>query len=123
MKKALERMSEAFSYLFFNENPNYVVLAEIGYSMFMWRKLQIFTLHFLDNLVLTEISVAELFLQLKKFLMEESKKLYEKSVGEKLNMLSYKWKNQVKASRSKIISNLVEQVELQGVFLKMTRVF
>lgn len=114
--KAVERMSEAFSYLFFNEHPNYIALVEIGYSMFMWKKLQIFTLQFLDNLVLTETSVEELFVVLKKFLMEESKKLYGKSIGKKLNMLNYKWKNQVKASKNTMLSHLIEKVELQGHF-------
>lgn len=114
--RAVERMSEAFSYLFFNEHPNYIALTEIGYSKFMWKKLQIFTLQFLDNLVLTETSVAELFIALKKFLMEESKKLYGKSIGKKLHMLSYDWKNQVKTSKSTMLSHLIEQLELQGNF-------
>ncbi|MGG0332479.1 ATP-dependent helicase [Priestia megaterium] len=112
--KAVERMAEAFSYLFFNEHPSYVALSEIEYNMFMWKKMQIFTLHFLDNLILTETSVADLFSQVKSFLSDSSKKLYGKSIGKKLIILNYKWKNQVKTSKSTMLSHLIDQIELQG---------
>jgi DNA helicase-2/ATP-dependent DNA helicase PcrA len=112
--KAIDRMAEAFSYLFFNEHPNFVALSEIGYDKFMWKKLQIFTLQFLDNLDLTETSVANLFLKVKEFLSEESKKLYGKPIGKKILMLNYKWKNQTIASKSTMVSLLIEQVELQN---------
>lgn len=112
--QAVEKMNEAFSYLFFNENPNFVALSEIGYDKFMWKKLQIFTLFFLDSLVLTEISVASLFLQMKNFLSGESKKLYGKTIGRKIATLNYKWKNQTRAANSTMISKLIEHLELQS---------
>lgn len=113
--QAVEKMNEAFSYLFFNESPNFVALSEIGYDKFMWKKLQIFTLFFLDSLVLTEISVESLFLEMKKFLSEESKKLYGKTIGRKIVTLNYKWKNQARAAKSTKISELIEHLELQSV--------
>lgn len=112
--QAVEKMSEAFSYLFFNEHPNFVSLSEIGYDKFMWKKLQIFTLYFLENLVLTEISIASLFLLLKEFLSAQSKKLYCKSIGRKILMLNYNWKNQSRAAKNTMVSHLIEQVELQN---------
>lgn len=112
--QAVEKMSETFSYLFFNEHPNFVSLSEIGFDRFMWKKLQVFTLSFLDNLVLTEISVASLFLQVKEFLSSQSKKLYNKSIGRKILMLNYKWKNQSIAAKNTMVSHLVEQIELQN---------
>lgn len=112
--KAVEKMDEAFSYLFFNEHPSYISLSEIEYNTFMWKKIQIFTLHFLDNLILTETSVADLFLEVKSFLLDSSKKLYGKSIGKKLAILNYKWKKQVKASKSTMLSHLIDQIELQG---------
>ncbi|QNK89865.1 ATP-dependent helicase [Sporosarcina sp. resist] len=112
--QAVERMSEAFSYLFFNEHPNFVALSEIGFDKFMWKKLQIFTLFFLDNIDLTEISVASLFLQVKEFLSVQSKKLYDISIGRKILMLNYKWKNQSRAAKNTMVSHLLEQVELQS---------
>jgi len=116
IEKAINRMAEAFSHLFFNEHPNYVSLSEIGYNRFMWKKLQIFTLHYVDNLVLTETTVADLFLQIKEFLSKTSKNLYGKPIGTKIRMLNYKWKNQIKMSKSTMVSHLVEQVESQADF-------
>jgi DNA helicase II / ATP-dependent DNA helicase PcrA len=113
LEKAVERMSEAFSYLFFNEHPNFVTIAEIEYDNFMWKKLQIFTLQFLDSLVLSEISVENLFIQLKNFLSEQSKKQFGKSIGRKILMLNYDWNNQVRASKNTMLLSLIEQVELQ----------
>ncbi len=105
---SVEKMAEALSYLIFNEHPSFVSLAEIGYNKFMWRKLQIFTLHFLIGLNLKETSVESLFIQLKEFLSEQSKKLFGKSIGNKLRMLSYDWKNQVRASKKTTVSDLLE---------------
>lgn len=85
--KAVAKMAEAFSYLFFNNPPNYISLADIGYDAFMWRKLQIFTLQYLDSLVLTETSVADLFLKVKQFVSEQSKTLYGKAIGKKIVIL------------------------------------
>lgn len=107
-EESVERMAEALSYLIFNEHPSFVSLDEIGYNKFMWKKLQIFTLHFLIGLNLTETSVDSLFIQLKEFLSEQSKKLYGKSIGNKLRMLSYNWKNQVRASKNTTVSKLLE---------------
>ncbi|MED4117026.1 ATP-dependent helicase [Priestia megaterium] len=114
--KAVERMAEAFSYLFFNEHPNYVALAEIQYDAFMWKKMHIFTLHFLDSLILTETSVEVMFQKLKEFISDTSKKLYGKPVGKKLLMLNYSWKGQVKASKSTMLSELIEQIDSQVDF-------
>ncbi|MCF2650590.1 UvrD-helicase domain-containing protein [Niallia circulans] len=107
-EESVESMAEALSYLIFNEHPSFVSLEEIGYNKFMWKKLQIFTIHFLIGLNLKETSVESLFIQLKEFLSEQSKKLYGKSIGNKLRMLSYNWKNQVKASRKITILELLE---------------
>ncbi|MFE4430436.1 ATP-binding domain-containing protein [Peribacillus butanolivorans] len=96
------------------EHPNFVALAEIEYNMFMWKKLQIFTLQFLDSLVLTETSVANLFVRVKGFLSEGSKNLYGKPIGKSILMLNYDWKNQIKTSKSTMVSHLIEQIELQS---------
>ncbi|RAS99398.1 DNA helicase UvrD [Bacillus cereus] len=111
--KAVEKMEEAFSYLFFNEMPNYINLDKIKYDWFMWRKLQVFTLPFLDNIVLTETSVADFFMQLKEFLTRTSIDTYGVSIGRNVLMLNYKWTGQINASKSTMLSYLVEQVELQ----------
>ncbi|MEC1698137.1 ATP-dependent helicase [Schinkia azotoformans] len=112
-EKAVDKTGEALSYLIFNEHPNFASLAEIGYNNFMWRKLQIYTLQFLDGSVLTETSVPELFLKTKEFLAEQSKNLYGKNIGTKIRMLNYKWKNQKIIANNTMLSHLIEQVELQ----------
>ncbi|WP_233457709.1 3'-5' exonuclease [Bacillus tropicus] len=79
----------------------------------MWRKLQVFTLPFLDNIVLIETSVADFFMQLKEFLTRTSIDTYGVSIGRNVLMLNYKWTGQINASKSTMLSYLVEQVELQ----------
>ncbi|PEZ63321.1 DNA helicase UvrD [Bacillus anthracis] len=111
--KAVEKMEEAFSYLFFNEMPNYINLAKIKYDQFMWRKLQIFTLSFLDNIVLTETSVADFFLRLKEFLTKTSMNKYGLTIGRNVLMLNHKWTGQINSSKRTMLSYLVEQAELQ----------
>ncbi|MFP7416035.1 UvrD-helicase domain-containing protein [Priestia filamentosa] len=116
--RAIEKMDEAFGYLFFNQHPQYVQLSEINYDKFMWKKMQIFTIHFLDNLILTETSVPDLFKQVKDFLSKSSKQLYNKSIGQKIVILNYNWKNQVKSSKATMLSELVEQLEIQETSLE-----
>lgn len=113
-EEAVERMSEALSYLIFNEHPGFVSLEEIGYNNFMWRKLQIFTLNFLTGLNLKETSVELFFIQLKELLSEQSKKLYGKPIGHKLRMLNYNWKSQVNAAKNTTIFDLLEDSGLSN---------
>ncbi|SEN98328.1 Superfamily I DNA or RNA helicase [Amphibacillus marinus] len=113
-KQAVERIEEAFSYLLFNEHPNFVDLASIGYDKFMWKKLQVYTLQYLDGLVLSETTVAELFEEMKDFISNLSKDLFGIPIGNKLRMLNYNWKNQVKASKGTTISQLVDQLEIES---------
>ncbi|NLR46307.1 UvrD-helicase domain-containing protein [Priestia megaterium] len=120
VNKAFEKMGEAFSYLVFNEHPNYVALSEIEYDAFMWKKLQIFTLNFLNSFEFSETSVESMFQELKDFISNTSKVMYGKSIGNKLRMLHYNWKNQVKASKSTMLSELIEQIELQVDFSENT---
>lgn len=113
-KQAVDRIEEAFSYLFFNEHPNFVDLASIGYDKFMWKKLQVYTLQYLDSLVLSETSVVELFSEMKDFISNLSKDLYGIAIGNKLRMLNYNWKNQVRASKNTTISQLIDQLEIES---------
>lgn len=112
-EQAIESIEEAFSYLVFNEHPNFVDLASIGYSKFMWKKLQVYTLQYLDSLVLTEMSVASLFEELKDYISKLSKDLFGIAIGRRLLMLNYKWKNQVRDSNRITISQLIDQLEIE----------
>lgn len=112
--QAVERIEEAFSYLFFNEHPNFVDLASIGYDKFMWKKLQVYTLQYLDSLVLSETTIAELFNKMKDFISNLSKDLYGIPIGNKLRMLNYNWKNQVMASKGTTITQLMERLEIES---------
>lgn len=112
-EQAIESIEEAFSYLVFNDHPNFVDLASIGYGKFMWKKLQVYTLQYLDSLVLTETSVANLFEELKDYISELSKDLFGIAIGRRLLMLNYKWKNQVRDSNRITISQLIDQLEVE----------
>ncbi|GLI82974.1 hypothetical protein ANABIO32_06620 [Rossellomorea marisflavi] len=112
--QAVERIEEAFSYLFFNEHPNFIDLASIGYDKFMWKKLHIYTLQFLDGLILSETTVAELFEEMKEFISNLSKELYGIPIGNKLRMLNYNWKNQGRASKGTTLSQLIDQLEIES---------
>lgn len=113
-EQAIERIEEAFSYLIFNESPHFIKLASIGYNKFMWKKLQVYTLQYLDSLTLSETAVAELFKEMKYFISNLSKDLYGIPIGNKLRMLNYKWKNQVRASRGTTTSQLIDQLEIEN---------
>lgn len=107
-EESIEKMAEALSWLIFDEHPSFVSLDGIGYNKFMWKKMQIFTINFLIGLNLNETSVELLFVKLKEFLSEQSKKLYGISIGNRLRMLNYNWKGQMKASKKINISELLE---------------
>lgn len=111
IEDAMQKIAEALSYLLFNTQSNYAPISEINYSPFMWRKLQIYTLNFIYSISFTETTVANLFLLLKRFLSEESKNLFGRSIGRKLLILNYKWKNQVAISKSITLSQLLEEVK------------
>ncbi|PED57387.1 hypothetical protein CON50_00660 [Bacillus anthracis] len=57
-------------------------------TYYMWRKLQVFTLPFLDNIVLTETSAADFFRRLKELLTRTSIDKYGVPIGRNVLMLN-----------------------------------
>ncbi|WP_336805188.1 ATP-dependent helicase [Bacillus subtilis] len=110
LDEAITYISESLSYLFFNAPPAYIKLTDIQYDAFMWKKLNVFTILYIDSLDLNQMTPDKLFVGLKEFIGETSEKVFERKVNRKLRMLDYDWKGSKKDVKTIKLSELVESL-------------
>ncbi|GLF82305.1 ATP-dependent helicase [Bacillus safensis] len=117
LNKAMDHISESLSYLVFNSHPAYVSLSEIKYDAFMWKKLNVFVLHFLTNPEIENFNPNNLFETLKTYLANQSIEVFKLRIGRKLKMLDYDWNSQkrmvTKIKVSDLINDIVNEVNEQ----------
>ncbi len=110
LDEAINYISESLSYLFFNTHPAYIKLTDIQYDAFMWKRLNVFTLLYIDSLDITQMTPDKLFVELKEFISETSEKIFERKVNRKLLMLNYDWKGVKRIVKTIKLSELIESL-------------
>ncbi|MGY8611339.1 3'-5' exonuclease, partial [Bacillus altitudinis] len=110
LNKAMDHISESLSYLVFNSHPAYVSLSEIKYDAFMWKKLNVFVLHFLTNPEIENFNPNNLFETLKIYLANQSIEVFKLKIGRKLKMLDYDWNGQKRTVAKIKINDLINDI-------------
>ncbi|MCR6473853.1 UvrD-helicase domain-containing protein [Bacillus safensis] len=110
LDEAINYISESLSYLFFNTHPAYIKLTDIQYDALMWKRLNVYTLLYIDSLDINQVTPDKLFVELKEFISKTSEKVFERKINRKLRMLDYDWKGTKRTVKAIKLSELVESL-------------